>query len=549
MKSYLLTILFFAPLICCYAQSQQELIIKPDVKEVTLFLDGAQVLMREKINLKAGINKVIFKELSGAADASSVQLNADKDVIIMSVNYQKNYLEVFTEQEIKILKDSIKIYEAEIKRLESQHNAYNEEGLMLKANRAIGGSNIGVSVNELQKMADFIRLRNKEVGLKMIEIGEQMEARNLQISRLKMQANDKQTAKFDSETGEIIAMIKCDNAVGATLELIYFVSNCGWIPSYDIRATDVSKPLSIMAKATLMQKTGQNWNNVKLTLSTGNPAMGGVKPELNPWYVAARPYSVVKSRYKISTPEADKSMKMNADRNELNTVIIASHGVSAGRANRTAADFSNVNTEISTNALFEISLPYTLASDAKDKTLDIIQSDVSVNFIYAAVPKFDKDAFLVAEIVNWDKPEWLPGDANIYFEGNFVGKSYFDTRLTDDTLRLSIGRDNNIVIERKQQKDFAQSVSFLGNNKKVSRAYDITIRNKRNVPVVLMIEDQIPVASNDQVSVNLDKSDNAQFDKVTGKLVWRIELKPNSTEKISFAFSVRYPKKYTIPGL
>jgi uncharacterized protein (TIGR02231 family) len=538
----LISLLIFSTL-AVTAQTSNELVISPQVKEVLLYQQGAQVIYRESVQLKAGLNKLTFKDLPEGMEPSAVQLNADKDVMIMSVSHKLNFLDKFTEASRKLLEDSLQHFENQLKRTGAERQAFVEEQEMLRANRSIGGENTGVALNELQKMADFVRARHKEIGLKIMETDELMVKQRANADRFRRQLNQqKETASKASS--EVNAVIKAGTTVKAVFELVLFVRNCGWVATYDVRAGDVSKPLSVMAKATVYQQTGQDWNEVKLTLSTGNPAIGGIKPDLQPWFVSAVSYS----RYKSNQTKARYKTQEVFDKPlQLSEVTIV-QGVKAS-GSRTVADIANVNTEISTNTLFEIALPYTIINAGEEKTLDIVQSDVPANFIYAAAPKLDKNAFLIAEIINWDKPEWLPGDANIYYEGNYVGKSFFDTRLTDDTLRLSLGRDNNIVIERKQLQDFSERTSFLGNNKKVSRAYEITVRNKRNVPVVLMLEDQIPVASNDQVSVSLDRSDNAQYDKSNGKLVWRMDVKPNQSEKIGFAFSVRYPKKLVVPGL
>lgn len=545
MKLKSLIVLLILSISAVIAQSSNELIISPQVKEVLLYQQGAQVIYRESVQLKSGVNKLTFKDLPEGMEPSSVQLNADKDVLIMSVSHKLNFLDKFTEESRKILEDSLQHFENQLKRTGAERQAYVEEQEMLRSNRNIGGENTGVALNELQKMADFIRARHKEIGLKILEADELMVKQRANIDRFRRQLNQ-QKEVANKAFSEVNAAVKTESAVKAVFELVFFVRNCGWIPTYDVRAVDVSKPLNVVAKATVYQQTGQHWNEVKLTLSTGNPAIGGIKPDLQPWFISATSYSIYKSsqnKAKYQVPSGDFSGKTQS----LQEVVIV-EGTKT-RASRTVADIATVNTEISTNTLFEIALPYTIMNAGEEKTLDIVQSQVPANFIYAAAPKLDKDAFLIAEIINWDKPEWLPGDANIYYEGNYVGKTFFDTRLTDDTLRLSLGRDNNIVIERKQLKDFSERTSFLGNNKKVSRAYEITVRNKRNTPVVLMLEDQIPVASNDQVSVNLDRSDNAQFDKSNGKLIWRMDIKPNQTEKVGFAFSVRYPKKLVVPGL
>ena len=523
---------------------------KPD--EVMVYLNGAQVFSKGNANLKPGRQTIVFDKLSNHIDANSVQVKADADVTILSVNYQLNYLKPQDFREYQVLDDSLKIYSDLNARLAITRRSYEEELSMLNSNKSIGGSNVGVSVSELTKMADFIRLRVQETSTKKYEIevrerknNERIQAINSQLSN--MRNNDMKP------TGEIVVQLNATNAGSANFELAYYVTNCGWVPSYDIRVKDVNSPSVIAAKANVYQNSGQDWKNVKLSLSTGNPSRGNTKPNLIPWWLSLTENLPRKDYYKKSLADDKSKGRYTEDApapaamdRSLSEVQISSM---PGVRSNTAASYTTVASNTTTNATFEIKIPYTIKSDGGDNFVEIQKYDIAANYKYFAIPKSDKDAFLLAELIGWDKSELLPGDANVYFENNYVGKTYFDSRIIDDTLSVALGRDNNVIINRKQVKELNEKTAVNGSQKKVTRTFEIEVKNTRKSAIELDLEDQIPLSNNELLIVELLDSGKAEYNKETGKLEWKIKLQPGEATKLRFSYSVRYPKKYILNGL
>src|SRR5690606_14937029 len=114
---------------------------------------------------------------------------------------------------------------------------------------------------------------------------------------------------------------------------------------------------------------------------------------------------------------------------------------------------------------FKISLPYTIPSDGKKLSVEIQKYSLPVQYQYSSIPRMDQDAFLIARVSGWDEYYLLSGSANIYYQGTFVGSSYINTQTTQDTLIISLGRDNNIVVNRERVRDFG-GTSFIGSNRK-----------------------------------------------------------------------------------
>ncbi len=160
----------------------------------------------------------------------------------------------------------------------------------------------------------------------------------------------------------------------------------------------------------------------------------------------------------------------------------------------------------------------------------------------------DQDAFLLAKATGWEEFNLLPGEANVFFEGTFVGKTFIDPNNIKDTLSVSLGRDKRVVVKREKLKDYTTRRT-IGANQRDSYAYEISIRNTKGEPVKITVEDHIPVSQNSQIEVTITDEGGAKYNQHTGKLVWEVLLQPNETKKVQYKFDVKYPKDKTISGL
>jgi uncharacterized protein (TIGR02231 family) len=160
---------------------------------------------------------------------------------------------------------------------------------------------------------------------------------------------------------------------------------------------------------------------------------------------------------------------------------------------------------------------------------------------YYSVPRLDKDAYLLAEVSDWEKLNLLPGDANIIFEGTYVGKSFLDPASTLDTLNLTLGRDKRLVVKKEKLIDYS-STKFLGNNKIQKITYEITVKNNKKDTVRMMLKDQYPLSTNKEIEVELLDDGGAMNNAETGVLTWKLELAPGEQKKVRFSYNVKYPR-------
>ena len=171
----------------------------------------------------------------------------------------------------------------------------------------------------------------------------------------------------------------------------------------------------------------------------------------------------------------------------------------------------------------------------------MVEYELDAHYEYYCVPKLDQDAFLVAKALGWDEYNFLEGEASLFFEGKFIGKSVMDTRNMTDTLTLSLGRDANVMVKREKVKQLSTQ-QLVGSNQKSSYTFDISIRNKKAQPIFIVIEDQLPVPNTKEISVDKLEDSKAEHHEETGQLKWKRNVAAGKTEKVTLRYSVRFPK-------
>ncbi|OQY94388.1 MAG: hypothetical protein B6D37_09050 [Sphingobacteriales bacterium UTBCD1] len=194
-----------------------------------------------------------------------------------------------------------------------------------------------------------------------------------------------------------------------------------------------------------------------------------------------------------------------------------------------------------TTIVYSIDEKYTIETDGKTNTIGIRSFDVPAGYQYFSAPKTDPASFLTAQILSWQDLNLQSGEVNLYFEGNYLGKTYLDLSGTGDTLSLSLGKDNGVKVTRKLIKEFSTR-RFLGNNRIDNRQYEISVRNTKRESVQIRIQDQFPVSVVKEISVSDTKAPGAAINDDTGIATWDLNLAPGEERKVSIGYSVKYPK-------
>lgn len=190
---------------------------------------------------------------------------------------------------------------------------------------------------------------------------------------------------------------------------------------------------------------------------------------------------------------------------------------------------------------FEIKQPLTILSDGKITTTEIGRYQLPATYQYKGIPRADKDAFLVADATDWQQLSLLEGEANVYFENSFVGKSILDPTQPSDTLHFSLGRDNGIRIQRTKVSE--KSVRrLLASSQEQNMTWRILVKNTRKETVNLLLQDQIPVSRNSDISVTTEELSGGTLNKEQGIVSWQLQLQPGEQRELILQYKVKYPK-------
>lgn len=252
------------------------------ISAVKVFLSGAEVTRTGKVDLLRGTSTLLFAGLSEEVDPSNIQVSGSGAFTILGVQHRLNYMEEQQDRaEVTELKARIKAVEADINKENSLLAVLEKEDARLGKNDVVGGDQ-GLSLDALSKVNEYLQARQEAIALKRIERQARIGELNEQVNKLRLQLNQLQGKKARA-TSEVVVEVSANAPVEAGLTLKYMVRSAGWSPSYDIRVADITRPLQLTYKAQVYQSTGEEWPNVELSLSSGEPARDAIMPELSPW--------------------------------------------------------------------------------------------------------------------------------------------------------------------------------------------------------------------------------------------------------------------------
>lgn len=622
MNKKLLSALLLFLNVAVFAQDNQ-LNVNSKIAGVTVFMNGAQVQRQSDIvDIPQGVSLLVFSGLSSSIETQSLQAKGEGNFTILSVAKQNNFLldKKKSEQKVTLQAKSDEISD-KIVALKNEMAVYKSEEEMLMKNQTVTGAYVAYDLTKLKAALDFQKQRLMEAKSKQTTLQKDIDKLYEEVAKI-----NRQVAEVDGKpignSNDVGVKVSAKAATKGKFAITYLVKNASWYPTYDIRAKDVASPIQLVYKANVSQNSGEDWKNVKLTLSSGNPSNNNEKPNLPTYllgYLSAG-YSLfnpivassnavrgkvvdannnlaltgvsvrVKNSSVATVTDADgnysiqmpaganrlefgyigyEQQELQASYGQLNVrlrpstqnlqeVVVTGYGNKSNFSEALAGKVAGVqvkvrgassvsslplevkNIEKQTNVTFEIKMPYTILSDGKQAAVDIGNYDFKAEYEYYAVPKVTNDAFLTAKITDFNEVNFISGEASIFFEGTYLGKSLLDIQNTD-TLTISLGVDKNVSVRREKQKGFTER-QFIGSSQKDTRHFVIDVKNRKSQVVNLTIEDQLPITTNNDITVEKQELSKAKLDETNGKLTWAFVLQPNEQKKIDLKYQVKYPK-------
>lgn len=529
------------------SQAQKPIFTSAKIKAATVYYNAAELSQSTTVNLPSGTSEIVIKNVADYLNESTVQIGAPASVTVLSVQFTQNYISEYeideTNPAIKKVRDSIDLVKKEIGKITNQKNAHLKTIELLDKNQSVAGQNSGLNVAELMKLVDYYKAKRTEISDMIVSLTEKETALNKKLSNLnaKLEVNTKNEEK--TSKGKLILQVMNTTAGTVNLDFNYITNNAGWLPFYELRADSVKDPINMMYKAQVWQSTGIDWKKVKLTLSSGNPNQNNQAPLLNAWFLSYYNPSVYRN--------GDKNVRMNTVQSVGYISKEADENEESYKEDFAAVSSIDQYTSVNENQLnvsFDIDIPYDVASNGKMHSVAMKEIKLPATYKYYAAPRVEKEAFLLAEISDYSKYNLLPGEANIIFEGLYVGKTMINPNQTSDTLNLSMGRDKKISIKREKVVD-KSGTKFLSAYKEQTFTFDLTVRNNKKEDIDMILKDQYPLSTDKDITIELLDDGKAQVNAETGILTWKLQLGPGETQKIRISYKVKYPKDKVIGNL
>ena len=546
-------ILLLSLLVSAMAIAQKPIFTSAKVKAATVYFNAAELQQTTSVNLPEGTSEIVIKNVADYLNENTIQIGAPSSVTVLSVQFTQNYISEYQIDEsnpaIKKVRDSITLVQKEIKKVQIDKISNSKTIELLDKNQMVGGANTGLNVLELMKVADYYKTKRTELcnAYTILEEKESKLTLRLQNLNTKLEINSQKEDK--SSRGKLVLQVMNEVAGTVNLDINYITNNASWNPFYDLRTESVKEPINMMYKAQVSQTTGIDWKKVKLTLSSGNPNQNNQAPQLDAWFLRYQVEGNDFNYFRGNVYTKDKVLKGTVQELKMPSKYAdttASYGIDEFRG----GDISNYTAinENQLNVTFDIDIPYDILSNGKAHSVALKEIKLPASYKYYAAPKVDKEAFLLAEINDYSKYNLLPGEANIIFEGLYVGKTNINPNQTADTLSLSMGRDKKISIKREKVVD-KSGTKFLSSYKEQTFTYDITVRNNKKEDIQMTLKDQYPLSTDKDITIELLEDGKAKVNTETGILTWELKLAPNETKKIRISYKVRYPKDKVIDNL
>ncbi len=517
--------------------AQKPIFTSAKIKGATVYSNSAELLQSAAVTLPSGTSEIVIKNVADYVNENTIQIGAPANVTVLSVQFTRNFISEYEIDEsnpaIKKVRDSIAIIEKEMGKIANEKVSYSKTIDLLDKNQTVAGQNSGLNVTELMKLVDYYRAKRNELSNLIDVLYEKENKLKDKLAKLnsKLELNTQKQEK--TSQGKLVLQVMTDVASSVNLDINYLTNNASWSPFYDLRADNINSPINLMYKAKVLQNTGIDWKKVKLTLSSGNPNQNNTAPILQAWFLRygyPRTYGYVN------------------DDAKMNEVVVTGYGVKKDAAPQSSiSNYTTIN-ENQLNVSFDIDIPYDILSNGKAHSVALKDLKLPATYKYYAVPKVEKEAFLLAEISEYSKFNLLPGEANIIFEGMYVGKTMINPNQTSDTLNLSMGRDKKIAIKREKIAD-KSGTKFLSGYKEQTFTYDITVKNNKKEAIEMLLKDQYPISTDKEITIELLDNGKAKVNAETGILTWDVKLGAGETKKFRISYKIKYPKDKFIDNL
>ncbi|KRA01645.1 mucoidy inhibitor MuiA family protein [Achromobacter sp. Root565] len=520
---------------------------------VTVYQDRAVVTRAANSELAAGEHELVLENLPASLQENSLQVSAKStgQATLLDVKVSDVYQAATANERVRQI-------EAQIDKLVSRQAALDDEAAVLDNQRELilmmqrgatepAKDGARLTLDELKAIQTLSAesLATTLAGLRRVaeqktELEREMTALQTQLGLVRGESGRR--------TKTVTLRVNMARAGKLDLALSYAVAGARWTPAYDARLRPADRNVDLGYFGVIRQNTGEDWKNVKLTLSTARPSLGGGAPTLRPWIidVAAPPPP---PRPVAAPAPAAVQAEMHAKRAPRASAMEDSAVLPEPEAEVIEVSTAQVQ-NAATSASFQIKNPATLLSDNTTQRVAIATAKLPAALQYQSTPGLRETVYLTAQASNNTDFPFLAGPLNTFLDDAFVASGAMKAVMPGEKLELALGADDGISIKRQLVNRYTESTGFSGSGKRVTYEYKITVKNNKATKEQVSFTDRLPISRNEKIVVKLlSPSERDIKREEDGKLVWEWELEPGKSRETVLKFSVDYPGDIAVFGL
>lgn len=524
------------------------------VTEAIVYTNAAQVDRRAQVDVQEGLNEVIFTNVPENLNEATLTVSAGGTARakILDAKTKTIFLERPESARIRELEDEIRGLEDEVVAFENQQTVLQEEREFLRSIKLYAGQQIPEDLvtkmpktEELDSLNSFLKKKWQDSYVRELEIKRDLRKLNEKLEKLRKELNQLQQARC-KEKRVISIELDVEQKGELTVVASYLMYQASWYPEYDARVDYENQKVELVCLGIVKQTSGEDWQNVQLTLSTAKPTISGRMPELGSWIL--RPYQTPPMSRRTGVPVFDLEMmkkQEGIDAKSAWAVLPEPEEASAGRMYAQAEEkLTSVN--------YKIARAVDIKSDGTKHRLPVFSEDFSVNFRYATTPKLTPFAYLVSKVTN-EREQLLPASVRIFLDEVYVGSSTIDAIGKGEEFDLYLGIDEGVKVKREKLKEEIQEIWIAGikrKNKVVQTTYKITIENYKSKDIKVDLFDHFPVSQTDQIAVKIQevmpKPTEEDYEDTKGLMRWELDIKPRQKQEVSYTYQVEHPRDMNI---
>ncbi|MDP1580064.1 MAG: mucoidy inhibitor MuiA family protein [Candidatus Didemnitutus sp.] len=549
MKSHHLAL---AAVVFCAALRLVAAPVESFIAAVTVYTDRAVVTRAATVELSGGTAELVFANLPQSLDERSLQVSGrgTAQALILDVSTRQTYVDFTPNARVKELEDQLKALGKQVRALDDRRSvlaaqtemlSQMEKALFAPPSKEVPRPDLG----QLTSSLTYLSEQRSRIIAENTALDEGREELRVKIQTVQSQLNELRGAGGRAYK-TVTVRVAAAQSGNLEVSLSYTVPNASWVPSYDARVLSTERAVAFGYFGVVRQSTGEDWQNVAVTLSTARPGLGGAAPSLTPWQLDLWREEVVRlERFQMSAPGA--RAKVADAQYAVQMQMMTSEAAPPMRE----AEMAVASVEAgATSASFKIATAATIPSDGTAQKVPITAAKFAANPEYLTVPKRQQTAFLTAKVVNTSEFPLLAGAMNVFLDGTFVATSSLRSVMAGEKFDLALGADEGISVKHKRVQKFTENTGLMNTGKRITYEYLITVQNNKRTAERVIVVDQVPLSRNEKITVKLLSPDAREVKPTDeGSLKWTLDLKPGEKRELTVKFAVEHANDVNVSGL